>query len=193
MWEEVKEMPTVMKVGAIFVFAMLLAMVFAWFTPEPTPAPDTFIRSNPIGRVEDLKKEDIKLAKAIVKALPKDKIKKKIKLPPEIIEDPVKEITATADIPKAPNGAEVVAVIDTGTGDTTLHYQLKPAPFFEFKNDKRIGVGYGVGSSGSTLKVYGEYTFMRVGAFHVGAQAEANVSSFKEPEAKAMAVIDYRW
>jgi hypothetical protein len=142
----------------------------------------------------EIPKEDKKVVNGTVKVLPKDKVDKKVPLPPEIKNDTRKEITATAEAPPSETGTDIISVVDTTTGETTISTKPKPADFIEFENKRRLGVGYGVSTNGGpTGKIFGEWTFLRVAGAHVGIQAELNSTFSKSPEAKAYAVIDYRW
>ena len=194
MIEFLKQIPAALRVGFLLLLLTLLSVLYAWYTPvTPEPLP-VFTKPAPIPSVKDLNKEDVALAQAIVKALPKAKVVKKIKLPPEVVNNPAIQITDTAELPPSTHGTEVVSTIDTTTGETTILSKPKPVPLFEFENQKRIGVGYAVlDSKGTSAKVYGEYTALRVGNFHVGVQADLTIRSYDLPEAKVLGVIDYRW
>jgi hypothetical protein len=128
-----------------------------------------------------------------VKVIPKKDAKKAIPdLPPEVDEADV-EVTATAELPPSENGSKVVATINTTTGESKIIAKENPAPLFAFESKRRIGVGYGYSTEGTTAKVFGEWSFIRIGNVHVGVQGEISAATTRAPEAKAQATLDYRF
>jgi hypothetical protein len=99
------------------------------------------------------------------------------------------QVTATADLPKAENGHQVVSILDTETGITTLIAKEKPAPWLEFDNALVAGIRYGVNhrleQSGT---VYGSWEFLRVKDFHMLGYGEINTNA----EGKVQADLQYR-
>lgn len=167
-------------------------MIASWYDNSNTQNTRQFNPTSPIAGT-DVSKEDATIATGKVKVIPKKTIKDSVKpLPPELEKDEI-QVMDTAEIAPSDYGTKVISTININTGDTKLISKQNPAPFIDFENLKRVGVGYGYGSEGSTAKVVGEYTFLRVGSFHLGTQAEIQAATGKSPEAKAMVIIDYRW
>lgn len=177
-----------------FTFALvLLAAICAYFL-KPAPIPvNTPQKAQVAASVAKAQTEMVKVP--AVKVLKKADIYKKVKVPPEVIVNPQKQITAVVDVPASKAGTEVTSVIDTDTGETEIYYAEKPLPFFAFENEKRVGVGYQVVTNGDQeVKVYAEYTFARIGKTHVSIYAEVYNNTRKlNPVGKAGIQLDYRF
>ncbi len=99
------------------------------------------------------------------------------------------QVTATAELPKSSNGQEVVSILNTETGITTLIASEKPAPWFEFDRALVAGIRYGVNHRMErTGTLYGSWEFLRVKDFHMIGYGELNT----EAEGKIQADIQYR-
>lgn len=99
------------------------------------------------------------------------------------------QITGTADLPKTENGLQVVSVLNTETGITTLISKEKPAPWFEFDNALIAGIRYGLNHRlEQTGTVYGSWEFLRVKNFHLLGYGEINTNA----EGKIQADLQYR-
>jgi len=192
--EKFKQLPAERKALSLFVFLGVLAMIAAWYdtTPTPTATPRMMAPAPPISGT-DVPKQNTPLKTGTVKTIPKKKVSTTVDLPAEILDGGEIEVTDTAQAPPSENGTRVISTINVTTGDTRIYTQPNPPSLFAFENKRRIGVGYGLSTQGPTAKVFAEWTFLRVGSFHVSAQAELAASEARSPEAKMLAVIDYRW
>lgn len=184
-----------LKKENLHVSLLYVAVLFLLFFYSPSQPPETtpgFTTLPPIKAAEKILTKEIKVAKVVV--LDKEAVARKIALPAEVLNPPQIEVTATGKVPPAPHGAEVIAVLDTDTGRTTLHASPVPAPFLALKNDKRIGVGYGIGEYGTpTTKIYGEWTVLRVDKVYLGVQGVLQHNTVQGPSAAAFVLIDYRF
>lgn len=151
---------------------------------------NTFTPAAPINKTASMPKVDVSIKS--IKVINKKKLATKVILPPEVVNDEKKEVVATADVKPSKGGSEVVAVIDKETGNTELMIKEKPVPLFGFQNEFKIGVGYGISTSGQSAAIYGEYIPFRIGKVTVGTRAEVNTTNYRNPEAKATVVIEYR-
>lgn len=187
MWQKIKELPSETKALLLMLCLCVLSVVAGYFQDSPPPlSKKEFTAPPPITGTISVPKESITLP--AVRVYKKKEIAKKVDLPKEVLADDKKEVTATAELPPTKGGAEVISVIDEA-GNTKIYAKEKPLPFFQFIDEKRIGAGYGITTKGQQAKVYGEWSFLRVGSMHLGIQGEAN----SLPEAKVFAVIDYRF
>lgn len=175
------------KAGLLILCVVCASALFFWYKEPPEKLSSHYTRPPPITTASEIPKDTLKVTQ--VKVLRKSEATKKLGLPPEISKDPTKEITATADIPATRNGAEVVAVFDTSTGDTTLLAKSKPVPLIAFETEKRLGIGYGLTSRMTQeAAVYADYTFLRAGNIYAGIRGVIDSS----PEAKILVTLEYR-
>lgn len=190
---EIKELPARTKALGLFLLLAIVSLVFSWYNPTPKGSPN-FTTAKPISGTSSIPKKEVVVAKGTVKVLPKNLVNKKTPIPPEILNDESKEISATADVPPSEAGSEVISVIDVNTRETVLMTREKQLSLFAFENKGRVGVAYGISNYGTTGKVYADWTFLRIAKAHLGAQVEINSTTTREPEAKALIKIDgYSW
>ncbi len=190
--EVFKSLPLVVKVTCVVVPLAVIAMIVAWYKPEPKVPQEGFNTAPPIVGTA-VSKKTAKVATGTVKVIPKDVIKDAVEPLPEEVEKDNIEVLDTAEVPPSENGSKVLSLIDTNTGETKLVVKENKQSLFGFEDKKRIGVGYGYSSEGTTARVNGEWTFLRVGSFHLGVLAEIAATTAKAPEAKALGIVDYRW
>lgn len=191
-WEKFRALPAERKALCLFIPVFLMAIIFAWYNPTPAPPNKGFTEPPKIPGT-DVPKVDRAVKGGKVKVIPKEDVDDALDpLPEELKADNI-EILNTADLSATETGYEVISSINTDTGDTKIIAKEKKPDLWDFENKKRIGVGYGYSTEGTVARVMGEYTFLRVGNFHLGVQAEINAVTLKAPDAKALAVIDYRF
>lgn len=195
--EKIKTLQTRTKVllGALVIVCVLAAtsVLVNWYLPDSKP-PQTFIQAPPISSLASVPKIEIAIPK--VKVYPKDIIVKKLPdLHSEVKDNVDVEITASATTGPSKVGYNIVSAIDKNSGETSIYYKEKERKLFEFVNDKRIGVAYGVSTDkGQQLgKVYGEWTFFRVADAHLSIQTEIRAKQLQQAEAVGMIAVDYRW
>lgn len=187
MIDYLKNLSTETKAMLCVLSLLIVSLVMSWYdVPQPTNRKPTLVPSAP--SVEDVPVDTVPAKK--VKVLRKKELGKKVPLPPEVSENENKQVTAVVDLPPSRGGTQVMAVTDVEEGSTQIYAKEKPLPLIGFPNSKRIGAAYGTTTHGAPeIKVYGEYTFFRMGEVYLGVQAEVN----SRPEAKAFVAVDYRF
>ena len=164
-----------------------------WYRPPTTP-PKEFAKAEPIPELAKVPKVTIAVPK--VQVYDKPAATKKIPdLPKEITDNVDVEITASATPGPTKAGYNVVSVINKNSGESSIYYREKERSLIEFLNEKRIGVAYGITTDNGQqfVKVFGEWTVLRVGSVHVGMQADIKSKQSGTAEGTAVAVVDYRW
>ena len=188
-WEKFKGVSGGAKALVIITQLVVLALLASWYDEAPVVSPTVYV-AHPAIKGTAVPKVFVPVTS--VKVIPKSVVKKALpNLPPELDEENI-EVTDTAEVPASENGTKVISTINTVTGETTLITKPNARALMAFENRWRVGIGYGVGTEGTTAKLFGEYTAARVGNFHIGAQAEIVTTTYRSPEAKILAVIDYR-
>lgn len=97
------------------------------------------------------------------------------------------QVVAAGEIGPYEGTTTVTAILDTGTGRTSLLSRREPLPFFSLMNEKELGVRYGFSGDGMGLDVYGSLTFLRMGHVKTALYLEASSAG----EAKAMLQAGY--
>lgn len=192
LWEKFKALPTEYKAFSLLVPLILVAAIVAWYSPSPVPPGPDFTQP-PAIKGTDVPKEDKPLASGKVRVIPKKKVKDAVKQFPKELEPDEVEVLDTAELPATENGYKVISSINTTTGESKLLTKENSPPLFAFENKKRVGIGYGIGTQGTTAKVLGEWSFLRVGNAHVSVQGEIKATTASSPEATASVLVDYRF
>ena len=176
---------------AVLVLIAVIAAIVAWYWPRPqlTITNVEYVQVPQIKVVTKIKTVKVPGPTEIV-TIEKEVVVEKLKLPEWIKTDENKQIIATAEIPPYKGKTDAVAILDTKTGASQIVAKQVPLPLFGFENDKEIGMRAGVNLKGGTeTGIYGRWSFLRVGSFHVGAYGEANTGG----DAKAQLEIGYRF
>ena len=113
----------------------------------------------------------------------------RLDVPDSVKLDIATQIVAAGEIAPYEGTTTVTAVLNTGTGRTSLLSRREPLPFFSLMNDKEVGIRYGYTGDGRGFDLYGRLTFLRVGRVYTALYAESN----SRREAKAMLQAGYRF
>jgi len=173
----------------IFLIAVIAGASALWGWFHPKVVTNTEYVNAPVEKiVTKIKRVEVPITKVITYEKPI--IVEKLKLPDWLKTDADKQVIANAEIQPYEGKTSAVAILDTKSGEAQIIAKQKPLPFFEFKNEKEIGVRYGYASTGlPEADIYGRWTFARVGSLHSALYVEGNT----KPEGKAMVEVSYRW
>lgn len=188
---KLKELSSRTKALLVVLIFAVSAMIYEWYHPKTALLTKQPIQLAPTKAVESVPKVEVPVK--FVKVYNKAAVVKKVTLPQEVKDDSQKEVTAVVDLPPSKGGTEVVSVLDKTSGETRIFAMEKSLSLFAFENDKRIGVGYGIGTNGQEGKVFAEWKFLRVGSVHVSTTGEISASQNKNPAAKAFVLATYEF
>ena len=177
------------KIILFIVAALAIASaLYAWYRPQPVINKTEYVNVPQIKEVVRIKRIEVPVEKVVT--IEKQVVVEKLKLPEAILKDEAKQIVATGEITPYEGVTNVVAVLDTKSGESEIIAKQKPLSLIAFENKKEIGVRYGVNATkGLQGDLYGRWDFLRVGSSHLGVYAEVN----SRAEAKAMLSVGYRW
>lgn len=100
------------------------------------------------------------------------------------------EVLSTAALPQTDNGHQVVAVLDTDTGVTTMVAKEVQAPWFRFTNKGAAGLRYGLNQRLEYAgTAYGRWDFLRVKDVYFSLNADLETGG----DAHLQAGAEYRW
>ena len=175
-------------VSLLVTAALVFAVKLFWPSNKPAPA---FVTPPPAAGMPKAPDSDVQLT-VPMKTYSKKTAAKKMKLPTEIIENPAKEITATADLEPSDGGYVMAAITDTSTGVTDIIAKEKPRPLFAFGGTSEIGLLGGVTNHGDSALVFARQDLLRVGNVHLFAAGGGGLmgGSFS---AGAFAGASVRW
>lgn len=179
---------TVLMILAILALGSMLWNTFKPSSPpinEWSPAPG-------IRTVEKIKHVYVPGPKQIV-TIEKEKVVEKLKLPDSIAKNPDEQIIATAEISPHRAKTDVVATLNTATGEGHIVARPRKPPFFEFVSEKEIGVRAGLSTDGTAADVFARWDFVRIGGANIGLYGEAGATSTGKTQAKAQVSVSYKW
>ncbi len=163
----------------LLITVLSLALISAgvgWWKAEHKPVMSKveYVKVPEIKEVVKIKRVNIPGPKEIV-TIEKEKIVEKLKLPNWFAQDADEQAIATADLPETESGYNVVATLNTKSGEGNIIAKEKPRSLIGFPNGKEIGVRAGYNSKlTQEISVYGRWNFFRIGNVHLSAYGEGN-------------------
>lgn len=181
-------------IKTIILICAIIAAVSAvvnWYRPAKMLTTQQFIPVPQIKEITKVQRVTIPGPEKIV-VIQKDEAAEELDLPADVVNDPAKQLTATADIPPSEGGSQCVAVINTTTGESSMIAKEKPLPLFGLPSKWEVGARYGWDTSSNNPNklagdIHARWQFLRVGPVKAGVYSELNT----EPGAKAM--IELAW
>lgn len=179
------------KVLMVLAVIALVSVIWNHFKPAPLPEAQ-WSKTEPAKGAEGVKTVYVQGPERIV-TVEKEKIVEKLKLPDEIKNNPDQQVIATAEVPAHKAPTDVVATLNTKTGEGSIIARPRKPAFFEFVNDKEIGARYGISTQGTAADIYGRWDFVRVGPATIGAYGELGLTERGKSQAKAQISVSYKF
>jgi len=178
-------------VTIVAVLAVTSAVV-AWYRGEhpPVASKTEYVKIPEIQTVTKIKRITVPVEKVVT--LEKPVVVEKLKLSETIAKDDAKQVISTGEVASYEGKTNVVAILDTKTGESQIIAKQEPLPFIDFVNKREVGLRYGYGSASKLsmeADIYGRWDFLRVGNVHLGVYGEVNTNG----DGKAMISAGYRW
>lgn len=179
------------RTWAIWGLVILLfsACIVAWYrgNHEVPTSKTEFIKTPEVKEAAKVPRVEIPVKKIV--ALEKKAAVKKLNLPPEIKDDPAKQITASGIVAPYEGKTDVLAIFDTNTGVSSIVAKQVPLPFLDFENHLALGIRSGA-SFKNDLETdgYVRWDFFRIASVHLGVYGEVNTTG----DAKGMLQAEYR-
>jgi len=159
-----------MKKALVILLITISAGAFAYEKYLKPPAVKTeYVKLPPVIQVKTIR---VPVKEIVV--LDKTEASKKLNLPESIRSDASEQLIATGEVSPYEGKTDVVATMNTETGESSLIATQRPLPFFAFENKKEIGIGIGISSKGMDGEVYAQWSFLRIGKVHLKAYGEAD-------------------
>ena len=162
----------------VAVLAVTSAVV-TWYREQNPPAGSKaqYVSVPEIKTVTKIKRVTVPVEKVVT--IEKAAAVEKLQLPDEVAKDENKQVITTGEVAPYEGKTNVVAVLDTKTGESKLIAKQQPLPLFAFENKREVGFRYGFGSASKTnmeVDIYGRWDFLRVGNVHIGVYGEATTN-----------------
>lgn len=180
--------------GKLLMMLAIVALVsHLWNTYKPVSAPvNQWTPAPEIKEVVKIQKVYVKGPERIV-TIEKEKIVEKLKLPDEIAKNPDEQVIATAEVAPHKAKTDVIATMNTKTGESHIISRPRNLPFFEFISEKEIGVRAGISTDGTAGDIFARWDFVRIGGANIGMYGEAGATSTGKTQAKAQLSVSYKW
>ncbi len=156
---------------------------YHWYHPA-TPAPlQQWGDAKPIPGTEKAKTV-VKPMKQI-QTLDKQEVGPALKLPESLTNDPETEVIATGRAPAYEGNTNIVATVNTRTGEGSIQLKQEPVPFFGFPNEREVGIAGYYSADLQGVKPVGAvdaaWTPVRIGNIRIQVRGEIN----SRPEGRA--------
>jgi hypothetical protein len=193
MWNTIKAWFTIGKsIVVVAVLLLLASSIYGWFF-KPKEVVEVWQQVPVIEVVEKIKTVKVPGPKEVV-TIEKQVVVEKLKLPDWVKTDENKQVIATAEIKPYKGQTDVVALLDTKTGESQILAEQRKLSLFALENTKEVGVRYGISSEyGTVTDIYGRITVLRVGPTHLGIYGEVSHKSEGKSDAKAQIDLRYEW
>ena len=179
-------------IGALVVLVLGLAGAL-WYTIASRPAPGgPSIEARPAPELAhaNLKSVPVKSVKVYV-----GETKAKLRLPPEVVTNPDKQVVAASQVRSDPRPQTVTTVIDTKTGESSSFVKVDPYPWFaiEARGTAQLALGYrldpGAALPKQIVRLGVGYDVVRVKALTLGLVGTLD----SDGQTFAGVGITYRW
>jgi hypothetical protein len=183
---------------AVFVLLLLSvsSSIYSWLNPQVVTKTE-FTRVPEIREVVKIRKLKVPVKEVVT--VEKKEAVGKLALPAWLKEDENKQVLATGSIEPYEGKTNVVSVLDTETGDSSVLARQEPLPFIAFESVKEIGIRAGITTEGYGGDIYGRWSFARIGNIHAAFYAEGNIRGGNRETGnspitgKAMLDLRYQW
>ena len=136
--------------------------------PRPTPPIGVSAPLPPAKEVRTV--ERVRTEVKVVYVYP-DKVKEKLNLPPAVVADAAKQVSATGKLHAEERPYTLTAVLDTGTGVSEVYARPDPLPWIGPGKRGAVGIAYGIKDGDTTARLYGSRDLLRIKALHAGVTA----------------------
>ena len=171
---------------------LLVASYSLWLRFRPAPvAPGQVITAQPAHKLDGQPTIVIQPKQVIVY---RDTVKvvEKLGIPQPAPQELVQQ---AVDLPPLKYGGVSATMLNMSSGQSRTVIKANDAPWFAFKSDNAIGVGYGVSSKGQTAVIRYRRDMLQVKNLIVSGELEGNYAPLrKDPlEGRAMVFGEIRW
>ena len=167
---------------------IVIIIILGWWAATLQAEPEQVFIDVPVpGPVRDMPQETLECKPVVI--IKKEAVTKEYELPEAIKVNNAIQVTAMGEIAPYRGTTLVTAIYNSTSGGTRLISRQEPLPWFEFINDKALGMRYGLGAGGTGFDIYGRWDLIRMKNLVGGGYLEGNSSS----EFKAMVQVEGRF
>jgi hypothetical protein len=164
-----------------------IIIILGWWASSKAEPQKVFVDVPVPGPVRYMERDTLECKPVVI--IKKEQVVKEYKLPEAITTDKAIHVTAMGEIAPYAGTTLVTAIYNSTSGGTRLLSRQEPLPWFDFINDKALGMRYGLSSFGTEFDIYGRWSLIRiksiVGSFYAEATSNADF--------KAMIQAEVRW
>lgn len=174
---------------------LLVCLALAWLAHDrqPTETGKT-VEATPSAEVKHQPKVGVAIKSPIKVYAGGATLKRKIELPPEVVQDERQQVIASSKI-EGEQTHTVTTVIDTDTGESRTFVRADPLPWLAWDDRGGVGLYAGLKNGSPAARLQAHQGLFRVKAVHVGA-----VASLDQPLSGPFAMdyfvgigAEYRW
>lgn len=167
------------KLPYIIAAIAVIAAIYAWFKPLPPPQKE-YVRVEVPRDIIKIKRVEVPIEKIVV--IEKEKLITKRELPDWLKKDDNIQVMSIGLVQPYKGKTEVLSTINIKTGESELLQRQLRLSFFQFLNEKEIGIRYGTDFTG-----FAKYTFLRTGNLYFSGHVQLGKTNTVQVE------LSYRW
>lgn len=174
---------------------LIVCFVIAWLAHDRQPdETGKTVEATPSAEVKHQPKVGIAIAAPVKVYAGGARLKRKIELPPEVVQDDNQQVIASSKV-DGEQPHTVTTVIDTQTGESRTFVRTDPLPWLAWDDHGSIGMYAGVRNGAPAVRLQARQGLFRIKAIHVGA-----VATMDQPLSGPVAMdyfvgigAEYRW
>ncbi|MDP2153819.1 MAG: hypothetical protein Q8J66_09200 [Methylotenera sp.] len=195
-----KENATLIK-GAIVVIAcmVIIGLIFSsimqgYKVPQPTPPVGLNIVATPAPEVKKVAVVDKPIKAKAVKVYPAT-VKKSIKLPEAIQDNPALDVIASNQVPADDHPQTITTLINTDTGESQTFVKRDPLPWLALDSRGEAGLYMGIKNGQPAARLEVKQGMFQVKALHFGVVGTVDqpINSTIDPDYFVGAGVWARW
>lgn len=156
------------KLALISVLILAVVVLMLHKPPEPVPPVNLSVPAKPAPEVKHKPKVEKPLKAKSVKVYSPE-VKKELKLPEVVQDDPVKDVVASSQVKADDHPQTVTTVINTETGEFETYTKRDPLPWFGVDRHTQASIEAVINTDGDAIaraQLQGE--FAQIKALHLG-------------------------
>jgi hypothetical protein len=155
------------KTALIVALALAVTVLLIRQSQDPVPPVNLSVPAKPAPEVKHLPKVEKPIQAKTVKVYPA-KVKKELKLPEIVQDDPVKEVVAASQVKADDHPQTVTTVVNTDTGDFETYVKRDPLPWLARSDRGEVGLALGFKNAEPAVRLEGRQEVFQVKAVHFG-------------------------
>lgn len=147
---------------------VLVALAAAAWTFWPRAKPPVGV-SRPLPPAVEVREVEKVVVKPKLVYVYRDRVKQDLDLPPAVVDDKAKQVTATGKLDAEDRPYTLTSVLDVETGESEVYARPDPLPWLAPGKRGAVGIAYGMKNGEPAGRLYADHEILRIKALSMGA------------------------